>query len=280
MVRSIKVVAISLVLTCAWGGHAYGQDELTVDEARTIAKEAYIFHYPLVMYDRTMYLQAIDPSSGVGFGKWLHLGTSSPKDTDIVTPNNDSPYSYAWLDLRAEPWVWTMPKIEADQFYTSQWNDLWGFVLENTGSVYDGNDGVSVMFASPTWKGENPDGIKRIVRGDSDFRGTLTRTLLIEPKDLPNVKKIQSQYKLQPLSAYLGAATPQAVPTIEWKSWKEGAEKTEEFWSYVNFLLPFTTPNAEDAPVQKRAAKIGIAAGKKWDLAALDPGFARQLRRV
>ena len=99
-------------------------------EARMIAKEAYIFHYSMVMHYRTMYLQAIDPSSGVGFGEWLHLGTSSPQDTDIVTPNNDSPYSYAWLDLRAEPWVLTMPQIEADRFYTSQWNDLWGFVIK------------------------------------------------------------------------------------------------------------------------------------------------------
>ena len=74
------------------------QNKVTANEARAIAKEAYTFNYPLVMYYRTMYLQAIDTSSksyGGGFGKWLHLGTSSPKDTDIVSPNNDSPYSYA-----------------------------------------------------------------------------------------------------------------------------------------------------------------------------------------
>jgi hypothetical protein len=68
-----------------------------------------------VMTYRTMYLQAIDTKSksySGGFGKWLHLGTSSPKDTDIVSPNNDTPYSYAWVDLRSEPWVLTLPKIE------------------------------------------------------------------------------------------------------------------------------------------------------------------------
>jgi hypothetical protein len=88
---------------------------ITPDEAKAIAKEAYIFNYPLVMMYRTMYLQAIDTKSksySGGFGKWLHLGTSSPKDTDIVSPNNDTPYSYAWVDLRSEPWVLTLPKIE------------------------------------------------------------------------------------------------------------------------------------------------------------------------
>jgi hypothetical protein len=185
------------------------------DEAKAIAKEAYVFAYPLVMMYRTMYLQAIDTKSksySGGFGKWLHLGTSSPKDTDIVSPNNDTPYSYAWVDLRSEPWVLTLPKIEENRFYTSQWDDLWGFVLDNPGSVEDGNDGVRVLLASPTWHGELPRGVKRVIQGDSSFLGTLTRTQLIDPKDLPNVKKIQSEYKLQPLSAYLGEPAPEPAP--------------------------------------------------------------------
>jgi hypothetical protein len=249
------------------------QDKLTADEARSIAKEAYIFNYPLVLYYRTMYLQAIDPKSksySGGFGKWLHLGTSSPKDTDIVTPNNDSPYSYAWVDLRAEPWVLTMPKIEDKRFYTSQWDDLWGFVLDNPGSVEDGNGGVSVLLAAPTWKGDLPKGIKRVIRGDTSFLGTLTRTQLFEPKDLPNVQKIQKEYKLQPLSTYLGKQAPKAAPEIKWMPWKDKSETTEAFWSYVNFLLPFTTPNPEDKDVLSRMAKIGLEPGKPWDGSKLD----------
>ena len=250
---------------------ASGQDKITPNEARKIAKEAYIFNYPLVMMYRTMYLQAIDTKSesyAGGFGKWLHLGTSSPKDTDIVSPNNDSPYSYAWVDTRAEPWVLTMPKIEKNRFYTSQWDDLWGFVLDNSGSVEDGNDGVSVLLASPTWKGKLPKGVKRVIQGDTDFLGTLTRTQLIEPKDLPNVKKIQKEYKLQPLSTYLGRPAPKAAPPIKWMPWKEGVETTDEFWAYVNFLLSFTMPNPQDKPVQDRMARIGLVAGKPWDSAA------------
>jgi len=252
-------VCAALLATNAWAA-----DEVTPAEARKIAKQAYIFNYPLVMYYSTMYNQAIDSKSksySGGFGKWLHLGTSSPKDTDIVAPNNDSPYSYAWVDLRAEPWVLTIPKIEKNRFYTSQWDDLWGFVLDNAGSVDDGNDGVTVMLASPTWKGKLPKGVKRVIQGDTEFLGTLTRTQLLDPRDLANVKKIQKEYKLQPLSAYLGKPAPKAAPAIEWKPWKKGAEKTDEFWAYVNFLLPFTTPNPQDQPVLDKMAKIGLGAG-------------------
>ena len=68
--------SLFLVYACAQDN---AQDKLTADEARAIAKEAYTFTYPLVMYYRTMYLQAIDKDStsfSGGFGQWLHLGTS------------------------------------------------------------------------------------------------------------------------------------------------------------------------------------------------------------
>jgi hypothetical protein len=271
--KLIALLLLTLAVACQSGGNkaesttpaqaetSAGGDQLTPDEARAIAKDAYIFNYPLVMMYRTMYLQAIDTKSksySGGFGQWLHLGTSSPKDTDIVSPNNDSPYSYAWVDLRAEPWVVTLPKIEKSRFYTSQWDDLWGFVLDNPGSVEDGNAGVTVLLASPTWKGKLPKGVKRVIQGDSSFLGTLTRTQLIDPKDLPNVEKIQKQYKLQPLSTYLGKPAPEPATAIEWKPWKNGVETTDEFWDYVNFLLKFTTPNPQDKPVLDKMAKIGL----------------------
>jgi hypothetical protein len=242
--------------------------DLTPSDARKIAKEAYTFAYPLVMYYRTMYLQAIDaPSSSYsgGFGKWLHLGLSSPKDTDIVSPNNDTPYSYAWVDLRVEPWVLTLPKIDASRFYTSQWDDLWGFVLDNPGSVEDGNDGVKVLLAAPGWQGDLPTGVKRVIRGDSEFLGSLTRTQLIDTADMANVKRIQQEYKLEPLSSYLKTPAPTPAPDIDWPDWKEGLETTDKFWAYANFVLSLTTPNPQDKPVLDDIAKIGIVAGATWD---------------
>ena len=240
----------------------------TPSEARAIANEAYTFVYPLVMYYRTMYMQAIDassPSYSGGFGKWLHLGSSTPQDTDIVSPNNDTPYSYAWVDVRAEPWVLTLPKIDTSRFYASQWDDLWGFVLDNPGSVEDGNDGVSVLLAAPTWRGDLPAGVKRVIRGDSEFLGSLTRTQLIGTADLANVKRIQQEYKLEPLSSFLGMPAPKPAPDVPWLPWKEGLETSGEFWTYANFVMSLTTPNPQDKGVLDRIAEIGIVAGQPWD---------------
>jgi hypothetical protein len=259
--KNVLVAAICVVSFASIGQAAPTTDPAT---ARAAAKDAYIFTYPLVLNYRTMYAQAIK-------GEWLHLGVSSPKDTDIVTPNLDSPYSYAWLDLRAEPWVLTLPKVEKDRFITSQWDDLWGFVLDNPGSVEDGNDGVTVMLASPSWKGEKPRGVKRVIQGESDFLGTLTRTQLMPGKGgLGRVKEIQQEYKLEPLSKYLGEQAPPAAANIDWPAWKEGDEKTEEFWKYVAFLLPYVTPKSVDAPMYEKLAAIGIERGKPWEPSALD----------
>ncbi|MEM7283695.1 MAG: DUF1214 domain-containing protein [Pseudomonadota bacterium] len=261
----IAVLALSI---CS-SAYAEKQSALSPDEIRSLAKEVYIFAFPLVMNYRTMHAQAIAQG---GFGEWLHLGASSPADTDIVTPNNDTPYSYAWVDTRAEPWVLTMPPIEDERFYTSQWDDLWGYVLDNPGSVIDGNEGHSYLLASPTWDGQIPEGIERIVQGESSFLGTLTRTQVLGGSaDMPRVQDIQQSYSLQPLSAFAGTETPPAAEAIDWPEWTEGDELSERFFEYVSFLVPFTTPHPDDAAMYDKMALLGLEREKAWNTDALDP---------
>ncbi len=246
--------------------------------ARCLARDAYIFTYPLVMNYRTMFMQAIDGDKAMG--KWLHLGLSSPADTDIVTPNNDTPYSYAWVDLRTEPWVLTMPKIEKERFYTSQWDDYWGYVLDNPGSVNDGNDGLSVLLASPSWKGPLPKGVARVIQGETDVLGTLTRTQIIGgQEDLRRVADIQASYKLEPLSSFAGTPAPKHAPTITWPKWSEGDEAKEAYWNYVSFLLPFVSPNPDDQAMLEALASLGIETGTPWDPAALAPAVREAMQQ-
>lgn len=253
-------------------------DAIDPRAARGLAKDAYIFTYPLVMNYRTMFMQAIDGDRAMG--KWLHLGLSSPADTDIVTPNNDTPYSYAWVDLRAEPWVFTMPRIERERFYTSQWDDYWGYVLDNPGSVNDGNDGLSVLLASPSWKGSIPKGVARVIQGETDFLGTLTRTQIIGGQnDLRKVKEIQECYTLEPLSSFTGAPAPMQAPTIDWPKWTEGDDTKEAYWSYVSFLLQFVTPHPDDQAMYEGLASLGIESGTTWDPAELEPAVREAMQQ-
>jgi hypothetical protein len=275
-IKSLLLMAAAFV---AVSSRAIAADKVTPEEARNIAKEAYIFSYPLAMQYHTLYAQAIDsksPDYVGGFGVYRNYGMSTPEDKVIVTPNNDTPYSWAQLDLRTEPWVLTQPKTDG-RYFTAQWDDLWGFVLDNPGALLDGNNGGNYLLVSPHWKGEVPKGVTRVIRGESDFLGTLTRTGLHGPEDLPNMEKTQHGYKLQPLSSFLGKPAPAAPPKIKWPAWVAEVDKTIDIFTYVNFMLPYTKPNAMDEPTLERIAKIGIAPGKPWEPAKMDPEMRKAI---
>ncbi|MGB3484311.1 MAG: DUF1214 domain-containing protein [Mycobacterium sp.] len=228
-----------------------------IDTLREKAKDAYLFAFPLVLNYRAMYRQAI--AGDREFGRWLHMGESTPQDTDIVTPNNDTPYSFAWVDLRSQPWVLTVPPIEAGRYHASQWDDLWGFVLGSPGGLEDGNDGVSVMLAAPDDTAAPPPGVSRVIKGESSFLGTMTRTQKLSTDDgMAQVRAIQDNYRLESLSSFLGTAAPDPAPAIEWPEWIEGAETTTKFWDYVALLLPHTTNNSADSAMLDVLAELGI----------------------
>ena len=90
-----------------------GTTGISADEARAITREAWAYAYAPLQGYQTMYSQTQNRAFGGyvgGFNKFRHYARSStPADTDIVTPNNDTPYSWAWLDLRAEPMVLSLP---------------------------------------------------------------------------------------------------------------------------------------------------------------------------
>ena len=111
---------------------------------------------------QTMYKQAIDTTNHDYRGAFntLHssLTVATPDDKFVVTPNSDTPYSYLWMDLRAEPVVVTLPKIEPSRYYTGQMVDLYTYNFAYLGTRAFGNDGGAFMIAGPGWNGATPAG--------------------------------------------------------------------------------------------------------------------------
>jgi len=124
-----------------------GQPNLSIPDARQIAKEAYIYGFPMVANYQTLYKQAIDTTSHDYRGPFNVIASSSnvatPEDKFVVTPNSDTPYSYLWMGLRAEPIVVTVPKIEKNRYFTGQMVDLYTFNFAYLGTRSFGNDGGS-----------------------------------------------------------------------------------------------------------------------------------------
>jgi hypothetical protein len=245
----------------------------TPSDNQTTAADAYIYGYAMLYNYKTMFQQAVDPSfPGYvgGFGRFRHYSRGfTPADADIVTPSNDTPYSWAWLDLRAEPWVVSLPAI--DRYYVLQWFDLYTHNFAYLGSRATGSESGNYLFAGPGWNGEVPKGITKVIRAETDFVGTLTRTSWTGPEETEVLKAIQSTYRLMPLSEFAGTKPPSPAPALAFPAWDEARASSPDFISYLNFLLQFCPMPESERKLRERFAKIGIGAGQAFDAATLAP---------
>jgi hypothetical protein len=278
-------IALSLFAGCATRNDALAQagkteknqPAITDQEARAIAKEAYIYGEPMVDTYRIMHAYCVDTTNSEYKAPLNTLKNIArvytPADTTVQTPNSDTPYSLVWMDLRAEPIVLTVPAIEKSRYFAIQLIDAYTFNFDYIGSRTTGNDGGSFLVAGPGWKGEVPKGIKKVSRSECDFVLALFRTQLLNPGDLDNVKKVQSGYKAEPLSAFLGRPAPAAAPKINFiQPLTPADQKTSlEFFNILNFILQFCPTDPSEKELMARFAKIGVGAGKGLDVAQLSP---------
>jgi hypothetical protein len=276
----LKIAAMSLALAAGClvsAPNSLHAQDLTASEARAIAKEAYIYGFPVVDDYRIQYAYFVDSKNPEYKGPWNQIvnipRVYTPADTAVQTPNSDTPYSWLGMDLRAGPIVLTVPPIEKDRYFSIQLIDAYTFNFDYIGSRTTGNDGGSFLVAGPGWKGETPKGVKKVMRSETDFVLAVYRTQLFSPDDLDNVKKIQAGYKAEPLSAFLGQPAPAAAPAVDFIKplTPDEERKSLEFFNILNFVLQFCPTVRSETELMARFAKIGVGGGKSFDASTLSP---------
>ncbi|MGZ3494820.1 MAG: DUF1254 domain-containing protein [Thermodesulfobacteriota bacterium] len=256
---------------------ARAQTNVTPAEARAIAKEAYIYGYPMVDAYRIQYDYFVNRQNPEFKAPWNQIRNIphvyTPEDKAIVSPNSDTPYSMVGMDLRTEPLVLTVPQIEKNRYFSIQLIDEYTFNFDYIGSRTTGNDGGSFLIAGPNWKGKTPKGVKKVFHSETELGVAVYRTQLFNPGDLDNVIKVQSGYKVQPLSEFLGQAAPKSAPAIDFiKPLTPETQKTSpEFFNILSFILTFCPTNPSEKALMARFAKIGVGAGKNLDTSKLSP---------
>src|SRR5262245_60258388 len=110
---SLRLAVMAFTFTLLEAAPCLAQEKLGKGEAQQIAEEAYIYGFPLVRNYGTIYEYFIDKASSQYKAPINELYNTAhvytPKDTAVVTPNSDTPYSFVCMDLRAEPYVLTLP---------------------------------------------------------------------------------------------------------------------------------------------------------------------------
>ncbi len=237
---------------------------MSTEQTRQIAKEAYVYGFPLVDNYRIQHSYFVDADGPEYKGPWNQVHSTArlytPADKAVQTPNSDTPYSQLGADLRAEPLVLTVPPIDGGRYYSLQFIDAYTFNVDYVGSRTTGNDGGRYLLAGPGWHGDTPAGIDKVIHSDTDFMFVFYRTQLFGPDDLGNVRNIQGGYTAQPLSSYLDQPAPPEPPPVDFPAPPSAAQEATslDFFTVLSFVLRHAPALPADDDARDRMSRIGI----------------------
>jgi hypothetical protein len=269
LLRSVALAAITVAAMQPAAVQAQaGTDRPGFFKAKDIAEAGFIYGLPIVMGYGVMYEFAVDRNSGQFKAPFNQMQNAANvftyKDTAVPTPNSDTPYSVAWMDLRAEPIVLSVPAVDSKRYYSVMLCDGNTYNYGYIGSRATGSEAGAYMVVGPDWKGAAPPGIKKVFRSSTRLSLAIWRTQLFNPDDLDNVKKVQAGYKIQTLSAYLNQPAPPPAPAINFPKFDNELVKTN-FFEYLDFALQFAPAEANETEIRSQLARIGIGPGKTFN---------------
>jgi hypothetical protein len=267
----MKLLACTIALFASIPFTAHAQSSVSPTEARTIAEEAYVFGFATVEHYKAVWVYGVEPKSPryAGFNTIRNeTQLYGPDDTAVVSANNDTLYSSALMDLRAEPVVLVVPKVP-NRYYSFMLVDM---VTDNFGYVGTRATGIKAgvyAVTGPGWKGHLPKDVMRISSPTWLVLG-VGRTEIRGDSDLPAVKAVQAGYKLMPLSKFTGQPSPPAAPKIDFPPFLDSKAATaEQFIQHLNFMMQWQAFPAVEFPVLEKFARIGIAPGRHFKAADL-----------
>lgn len=203
----ISLSASALLSSCS------SDSQVSADEARAVAKEAMIYGFP-IYENYKVFRKAM--LRGQNINTFYHNSEpADPEDTTVVSPNNDTPYSYAFLDLRAEPLVFEYGDLTDDRFFMFQFVDAMTNNAAYIGAGQsakknpDGNwSKASILIVGKSQSKNISQSLKshfdEVIELDGDYVFLLGRTQLKGMEDISTLEKNQQTFKLTPLSEHPG----------------------------------------------------------------------------
>jgi hypothetical protein len=255
-------------------------EEIRQEESYTIGVQAYVYGYPVVEMYKTRYDYAFNPArkNRTPLNQLTHRRQLvDPAIQTVVSPNNDTLYSAAWLDLAREPILLQVPESNG-RYYAFQLMDFFTNNFATVGKRTTGTKPGVFAVVGPGWKGSLPEGVKRL---DSPTNAVwlLGRTLVDGKEDLPNVHALQDRYKLTPLSAR--GKEDRAGPDRQDPAYPPyDSSDPLKFFEFLNAGLHENPPPAREAALMSLFGRIGVGPDKTFRAAALDRATAKGLDRA
>jgi hypothetical protein len=249
-----------------------------------IARDAYVYAYPIVTMDASMRQSTNVPDAKsvalrAPINQFAHARTyPRAEDRDVVRYNFDTLYSPVWLDLAREPFILSVPDTEG-RYYLLPMLDMWTDVFSVVGSRTTGTKAGNFALVAPGWNGTLPEATTKIVAPTPTI-WILGRTQTNGPADYQNVHKVQDGYKLTPLSQWGKNYTPPTSmptdPTVDNKTPPLVQVNKMDGVTVLGRLAELMAkhpPHANDYPILFRMRQIGFEPGRPFETSKLDPAL-------
>jgi hypothetical protein len=130
--------------------------------------------------------------------RWVNQFTHThrklgPDDREVVSPNNDTVYSNAWLDLSEGPVLIDTPDM-GERYWVLGLLDAWTNPFAYVGRRTTGNLRQRTLVHGPNWQGEVPAGVTNVIAAPGLDVWIIGRILVDDsPADIESVRALQAQ---------------------------------------------------------------------------------------
>ncbi len=273
-------VATAIAIGCA-GSKGPATEKAATPRVPTgkveLASEAYVFAYPLVLFDRTRKAQA--ESVGAYNQLVVRSTTGTPFTQSGVRSDADTVSATAFLDLRNGPLVLSVPD-SGDRFTRIELLDAYTNVFASLGKRTSGNKAASWAIAGPGSSG-SVSGVTSTVHAPTDFVLLQAQMVTQGERDVVAASGLMRQWSLTPLAAYAQGKRVAAIAHPRSAAGPDSPVKRVEALTPAKYaeeatkLLEQNPPSTTDAPLAKKFATVGMDYKRgKFDSSKLDTGSA------
>ncbi|WP_454198266.1 DUF1254 domain-containing protein [Nocardia sp. Marseille-Q1738] len=247
-------------------GGSEDEESAVPGDAVAIARDAYVFGFPLVLMDLTR----VTAEAAVPANRFRHTNSfDAQEQREVVRPDLDTMDSFAWLDLAREPMVLQVPAMDRPRYWLAQLLDAWSNTVHNPSSMRpqakSAGPPYTYAVTGPGWSGALPEGLTPLPMPTPTV-WLINRIQLDGPADLPRVRALQQELKLAPLSMWTAGVDVPAPAVPPTRPMVPPAAQLAEmapraFFDRMCALMKVNPPAPEDAPAMRRFASIGIEPG-------------------
>lgn len=267
---SILILLFLLLTSCSKDDNEISYKDINLTE---LAHDMYIYGYPMVAAYQVLHTYALEPASSDykgGFNEYDFSGKLlTAADRIVISPNADTPYGMATIDLRSEPCVITVPDIDINRYFSMQFVDSYTFNFKYLGKRTSANKGGTYLLyysenKVPSDAELKSMGITESIYSETPLVQLFTRTQLYDNDDLSKVKEINSKISIKTLSQFKGGS---ALP-LDYSNFptpEANCLSSRSFYKILDFLLSICPVNDSEKEMREAFHRLGLNGSFNWD---------------